>query len=125
MSGRAFAAAAVLAALGLAATASGGTRYESRSVSVTKTEFPGTKSIQLEGKGTTPHKIAGCYARVPIRLDRRRAAGAWGTMRSSRTSGKVLFSWTVVGFKERARIVVPAVTGSKLACAPVTLGFDR
>src|SRR3954464_9718091 len=103
MRGRAFATAAGLAALCLAATASGATRYESRSVSVTKTEFPGTKSIQLEGKVTTPHKIASCYPHVRIRPHRRRANGTWGTIRSSRTSGKGLFSWTVVGFKERAR----------------------
>ena len=70
---------------------------------MTKTELPGTKSIELEGKVTTPHKLAGCYARVPVRLDRRRADGTWATVRSSRTSAKGLFSWTIVGFKERAR----------------------
>ncbi len=94
-------------------------------MTVTKTEFAGATRIELKGKVTSAHAIAACYARVPVRLDRRRSNGTWATVRSSRTSTKGLFSWTIVGFKERARVVVPAVTATKLACAKVILPYDK
>jgi hypothetical protein len=124
MRGRALAVAAGVLALGLAATATAATRYESRTVSITKTQFPG-KDISLDGKVTSAHRVAGCYAGVPVRLERRRIDGTWATIRSSRTGAKGLFSWTVDGFKERSRIVVPTVTAPGLACAKVVLGFER
>jgi hypothetical protein len=124
MGGRAFAAAAGVAVLVFAATAMAATRYESRTVSVTKTVPPG-KSIALDGKITSGHRVAGCYARIPVRLERRRLGGRWSVIRSSRTTAKGLFSWTIVGFRERARIVVPTVTAPGLVCAQVVLGFDR
>jgi hypothetical protein len=120
----ALAAAAGVAVMALAVTADAATRYESRTVSVTKTVSPG-KSIALDGKVTSGHKVAGCYAHVPVRLERRRVGGTWATIRSSRTSAKGLFSWTVVGFRERARVVVPPVTAHGLGCAQVILPYDR
>ena len=125
MRGRAFAAAAGVAVLVLAATAMAATRYESRAVRVTTTVAPSGKSVTLDGKVTSPHKLARCYAGVRVRLERRRLGGSWSVIRSSRTTAKGLFSWTLVGFKERARVVVPTVTAPSLLCAQVVLGFDR
>ncbi len=108
--------------VGVAVSSAGATRYESRAVSVTKTTGAGL-TVKLDGKLTS--KSAGCHVGVTVRLDRLRPGGNWTTIRSSHTSAKGLFSWAVVGFKAKARIVVPQVTKTGLVCAPVTLGFDR
>ena len=118
------AAAAGVAILGLATAATAAVKYESRTVSVTTTTLPPTK-VELDGKVTSKHAVQACYARVPVRLDKRRPDGSWATIRSGRTDPKGAFSWTIVGFKARARIVVPQVKQTGLQCAPVILGFDR
>ena len=118
------AAPAGVAILCLATAAAAAIKYESRVVSVTVTPMPPGK-VALDGKVTSKHVIAACYARVPVRLDKRRPNGSWATIRSGRTDPKGAFSWTIVEFKARARIVTPTVTKTGLSCAPVILGFDR
>ena len=112
-----------LTVLAAGATVAEATTYESRAVSVTKTTGGSGPTVKLDGKLTS--KTAACHVGVPIRLERLGAAGKWATIRSSRTSLKGRVSWTILGFKAKARIVVPQITKSGVVCAPVTLGFDR
>jgi hypothetical protein len=108
--------------LGVSATVAAATTFESRSVSVTKTTGSGVR-VDLDGKVSS--KSTSCHGGVPVRLERLRANGTWATIRSAQTKPKGAFSWTIVGFKAKARVVVPKVSKSGLVCAPVILGFDR
>ena len=114
-----------VAALGLAVAAGAAIRYESRAVSVTTSPDPAAGQVTLDGKVTSKHAIAACYVRVPVRLDKRRPNGSWATIRSGRTDRKGAFSWTIIGFNARARMVTPQVNQNGLQCAPVILGFDK
>jgi hypothetical protein len=111
-----------LTILAAGAGVAGATTYESRAISVTKTTGGG-QIVKLTGKLTS--KTAPCHVGAPLQLQKLSAGGRWSSIRSSRTTTKGAFSWTFIGFKAKARIVVPQITKGSVVCAPVTLGFDR
>ena len=111
-----------VAVVAVGAGAAWATTYESRAISVTKTTGAGP-TVKLAGKLTS--KTAPCHVGAPLQLEKRSPSGRWSSVRSSRTNTKGAFSWTFIGFKAKARIVVPQITKGSVVCAPVTLGFDR
>ncbi len=119
-----FAATASLATALIVVAGAAATTNEARSLSVATSYPPGNKVV-LTGRVKSPHSVPVCVAGAPVRLERRGLTGRWALVRSGRTDAKGKFSWTIIGFKARARVVVPQVNANGYACAPVTLGFDR
>ena len=103
-------------------SSAGATKYESRAVSVTKTSGSGL-TVELDGKLTSterrlPRRRHGAARPAPPERD----VGHDPQLTHDRERPVLV---DVVGFKAKARIVVPQVTKTGLVCAPVTLGFDR
>src|SRR6478752_656720 len=103
-----YAAAASLATTLVVVAGAAATTNEARSLSVSTSYPPGNKVV-LNGRVKSPHAVRTCIAGAPVRLERRGLTGRWTLVRSGRTDARGKFSWTIVGFRARARVVVPQV----------------
>jgi hypothetical protein len=125
---RTLAAAASLVVAAIAVAGAGAKQLEPRSLTASKSTTSNGR-IQLSVTLKSQNNVSGCYAGVPVRLERLRPTG-WVAIRRGRTNANGLLSWTVVGFKSRARAVAPRLdihpAGTDgVICRPVILGFDR
>jgi hypothetical protein len=119
---------ASLVVVAIAVAAADAKQLEVRSLSATKSTSS-TGRIELSVKVTSQHGIRGCYAGVPVRLERLKPGG-WVAIKRGTTSANGLLSWPVVGFKSRARVVAPRIVihppnSDSVICGRVVLGFDK
>jgi hypothetical protein len=100
---------------------------EPRKLAASKNEIS-IETLELIGTLSSKHNISACYARVPVKLQRRQN-GRWVQIGAKRTDGAGKFTFTIRQRTKRHRFVAPKITVGKgsnqVVCGSATLGFDK